>query len=239
MASWEIISRAHIWDEALFPSPVSVAKTLWQGIQDRSIVIATGVSLRRMLIGYGISLVFGAPLGFLIARVKWLDDTVGSLVLGMQTLPSICWLPLAILWFGLNDKAILFVVVTGSLLAITSAVKDGVRNIPPAYVRAAQTLGARPLAIYLEVLLPASLPVLLIAAKLGWSFAWRALFSGELLFVTLGLGHLLMMGRELGDMSQVIAVMVVIVALGLLTDSAIFGWLEARVRERWGFAPSN
>src|SRR5204862_7945225 len=104
----------------------------------------------------------------------------------------------------------------------------------PVYLRAARTMGTRPFAFYTEVLLPASLPAVLTGAKLGWSFAWRALMSGELLFVSLGLGHVLMMGRELADMSQVMAVMLVIIALGLLTDSCIFGWLEARVRERWG-----
>lgn len=211
-------------------------RTLVQGIQDRTLLFATGISLRRMLIGYGISLIIGVPLGVLLARIDWLEETVGSLVVGLQTLPSICWLPLALLWFGLNDRAILFVVIMGSMINMTSAVKDGIKNLPPVYMRAAQTMGTRPLAVYLEVLLPASLPAILIGAKLGWSFAWRALLSGELLFVTLGLGQMLMMGRELQDMSQVVAVMLVIIALGLLTDLAIFGWLEDRVRERWGFA---
>ena len=222
----------------MFPPPWQVLHTLTSGIRDRSLLIATGVSLRRMLVGYGVSLLAGAPLGFLLARVRWLDDTLGSLVLGLQTLPSICWLPLALLWFGLNDGAILFVIIMGSLLAITTAIKDGVRNLPPVYVRAARTMGVKPMALYLEVLMPASLPVLLIAAKLGWSFAWRALFSGELLFVSLGLGRQLMLGRELADMSQVFAVMLVIVGLGLLTDVAIFGWLEERMRERWGMGGS-
>lgn len=189
-----------------------------------------------MVFGFGISLLVGVPLGLLLGRLQWLDETLGSLVLGLQTLPSICWLPLALLWFGLNDTAILFVVVMGALLAITSAVRDGVKNIPPVYLRAARTMGTKPFALYAEVLLPASLPAVLSGAKLGWSFAWRALMAGELLFVSLGLGHMMMMGRELADMSQVVAVMVVIIALGLLTDRAIFGVLEERLRERWGFS---
>lgn len=234
LALWQALARAHVWEETLFPAPGRVLETLWSGLKDRSLLFATGVSLRRMLIGYGISLGIGVPLGILLARVRWLEDTVGSLVVGLQTLPSICWLPLALLWFGLNDRAILFVIVMGSLLAITVAVQDGVKNIPPSYLRAAQTMGTRPRALYLEVLLPAALPVILLGAKLGWSFAWRALLSGELLFVSLGLGHMLMMGRELADMSQVMAVMLVIIALGLLTDLAIFGVLETRLRERWG-----
>ncbi len=231
---WEIVFRLRLWDATLFPSPLQVAQTLWAGIADKSLLIATGVSLRRILLGYTISLALGIPLGVLLARVRWIEETVGSLVMGLQALPSICWLPLALLWFGLNDSAILFVVVMGALLAITIGVQDGVKNVPPVYLRAARTMGAGPRALYLEVLLPASLPAILTGAKLGWSFAWRSLMAGELLFVSMGLGHALMMGRELADMRQVIAVMLVIIALGLLTDRQIFGVLEAQVRERWG-----
>ncbi len=233
-AFWAILSKANVWDTTLFPSPLKVAQTLWEGFKDRTLLLAMGTSLRRVLLGYAISLVVGVPLGIALARSKVWDETIGALVTGLQALPSICWLPLALLWFGLNDRAILFVVVMGAVLAITIAVQDGVKNIPPVYLRAAKTMGVRPTSFYTEVLLPAALPSLLTGAKLGWSFAWRALMSGELLFVSLGLGHQLMMGRELADMSQVIAVMLVIIALGLLVDRAIFGTLEKQVRERWG-----
>lgn len=239
LGAWETVCRLGVWEATLFPSPLQVLQSLWRTIEDRSLLLATGVSLRRILIGYGLSLVLGVTLGVLLARFRWLDETVGSLVMGLQTLPSICWLPLALLWFGLNDRAILFVIVMGSLLAVTVAVQDGVRNLPPVYFRAAQTMGTRPLALYTQVLIPASLPAILTGAKLGWSFAWRSLMAGELLFVSMGLGHLLMMGRELADMSQVMAVMLVIVALGLLTDRAIFGALEQRVREQWGLSHSG
>jgi NitT/TauT family transport system permease protein len=156
-------------------------------------------------------------------------------VTGLQALPSICWLPLALLWFGLNDRAILFVVVMGSLTSVIITVKDGVMNLSPTYVRAALTMGTSPFRLYTDVLLPASLPSILTGAKLGWAYAWRALMAGELLFVSLGLGHLLIMGRELADMSQVMAIMVVISALGLFVDLVIFGALERRVRSRFGF----
>jgi NitT/TauT family transport system permease protein len=117
---------------------------------------------------------------------------------------------------------------------VTIAVKDGVRNLPPTYERAALTMGTSPLRLYTDVLLPASLPSVLTGAKLGWAYAWRALMAGELLYVSLGLGHLLQMGRELADMSQVIAIMVVIGSLGLFTDLVIFASLERRVRSRFG-----
>jgi NitT/TauT family transport system permease protein len=234
MGCWAILSSLRLWDSTLFPSPLQVGRALWRGLADQSLLLATGVSLRRLLVGYVISLGLGLPLGVLLARSQWAEDTLGALVMGLQALPSICWLPLALLWFGLNDAAILFVIVAGSLLTVTIAVKDGVRNVPPVYLRAARTMGTRPLSLYTEVLLPASLPAVLTGAKLGWSFAWRSLMAGELLFVSMGLGHTLMMGRELADMSQVLAVMSIIVALGLLTDREIFGVLEAQVRDRYG-----
>jgi NitT/TauT family transport system permease protein len=235
---WALIAARHVWDPTLFPSPWKVAETLWSEFRDGTLVHATAISLRRVLIGYSISLAIGVPLGILLASRKWLEETVGSLVSGLQSLPSICWLPLSLLWFGMNDRAILFVVVAGSLVSITVAVQDGVKNLSPTYVRAAQTMGTSQLSIYTQVLLPASLPSILTGAKLGWAYAWRALMSGELLFVSLGLGQMLMQGRDLADMSQVMSVMIVIMALGLLTDRVIFGSLERHVRRKWGMAVS-
>ncbi len=235
---WALIAARHIWDPTLFPGPWRVADTLWQEIRDGSMLHASAISLRRVLMGYSISLAIGVPLGILLATRKWLEMTVGSLVSSLQSLPSICWLPLALLWFGMNDRAILFVVVAGSLVSITVAVQDGVKNLSPTYVRAAQTMGTPQLKIYIDVLLPASLPAILTGAKLGWGYAWRSLMSGELLFVSLGLGQMLMQGRDLADMSQVISVMIVIMALGLLTDRVIFGSLERHVRRKWGMAVS-
>jgi NitT/TauT family transport system permease protein len=122
----------------------------------------------------------------------------------------------------------------GAVLSISLAAEGGVKNTPPQYLRAARNMGARRFRLYWHVILPAALPSILTGMKLGWSFAWRSLMAGELLYVSLGLGQLLMMGRELNDMSQVIAVMLVIIALGLAVDRLIFAPLERRVRERWG-----
>ena len=214
-------------------------QSLTKGLFDGSLLLACSASLRRLLVGYAISLVAGVLLGILLARVSWIEQTLGSVVMGLQTLPSICWLPFALLWFGLNDTAILFVVVMGSLLAITVAVQDGVANLPPTYERAARSMGVGGAAMVWNVLLPASVPPILLGAKLGWSFAWRSLMAGELLFVSVGLGHQMMMGRELGDTSQVIAVMLVIIVLGLLSDRSVFGVLERRMRIRWGLGSTT
>lgn len=218
----------------MIPSPWGVAEALAAVINDGSVFIAIAISMRRIGEGYALSLAIGIPLGLLIGRIKSLKETVGSVVLGLQALPSICWLPLAVLWFGLSEKAIIFVVVMGAVLSITIATEDGVKNAPPLLMRAARTLGARGRKTYTDVVFPAALPSIVTGMKLGWSFAWRSLMAGELLFVSLGLGHLLEVGRQLNDMAQVIAVMLVIIAIGLLVDRVVFNQLETRIRRRWG-----
>jgi NitT/TauT family transport system permease protein len=233
-AAWEAVSRSGLFPAWLVPSPIDVARSLWEGITSGLIPRGILVSLRRLAIGYGISLVGGVGLGLGMARSQWLKDTLGTLVTGLQSLPSICWLPLALLWFGLSETAILFVVIAGSLFAITVATESGVRNVPPIYLRAARTMGARGTQLWLRVLLPAALPSILSGMRLGWTFAWRSLMAGELLYASGGLGQLLQTGRELGDLSRVLAVMVAIVALGLVSEVLVFQRLEVRVRERWG-----
>jgi NitT/TauT family transport system permease protein len=236
IAGWELLFLLKLWPEYLFPSPLAVGDRLVSGFADGTFLIGIGVSMARVVAGYVISVAIGLPLGLLVGRVRVLDETVGSLLAGLQTLPSICWLPLALLWFGLNERAILFVVIMGAVVSISLAADGGVKNTPPQFLRAARNMGALGFRMYRYVILPAALPNILTGMKLGWSFAWRSLMAGELLYVTLGLGQLLMMGRELNDMSQVIAVMLVIIALGLAVDRLIFSPLEHRVRERWGLA---
>ena len=209
-------------------------ETLEEGFKNKTFLVAMGVSLKRLFIGYGISMALGTLLGFLIGKFKLLDETVGGFLVGMQTLPSICWLPLAILWFGLNEAAITFVVVMGSLLSIAIATDGGVKNIQPIFLRAGRNMGAKGMDMFLHVMLPASFPSILMGFKQGWSFAWRSLMAGEILFVSMGLGHLLNMGRELNDMSQVIAVMIVIVSVGVVMDGLVFGAAERKVRQLWG-----
>ena len=196
-------------------------------------------SLSRLGQGYFISALIGVPLGIANARLRWLRNTVKPLVLGLQALPSICWLPLALLWFGLSEQAIVFVVVMGSLLAIAISTEDGVAGIDPLLLRASGVLGIRGLRFYGGVLLPAALPGIVTGLKLGWSFAWRALMAGELLFVAGGLGQLLQAGREVLDVPQVMAVMIAIVAVGSVVDQVLFRLVEVRIRQRWGLAEAT
>jgi NitT/TauT family transport system permease protein len=234
LAVWELVARVGPWPPWLLPGPLTVFATLVEGLRGGTFVTGTLVSLRRLAIGYGISLSIGLVLGLLIGRIRALDETVGSLVLGMQALPSVCWLPLAILWFGLSERAIIFVVVLGALFSIILGVEAGVKNTPPLYLKAARNLGARGPALYTQVVLPAALPAILSGLKQGWSFAWRSLMAGELLYFTLSLGNLLQTGRDLNDAAQVMAVMLLIVIVGVSIDQILFAPLERRVRARWG-----
>jgi NitT/TauT family transport system permease protein len=234
VALWHLVAELKIWPPYLFPSPLSVLDSLRAGFGDRTFLIGMGISMKRILIGYGLSVVCGTALGFLLAASTLVKDTLGGLVLSLQSLPSLCWLPLAVLWFGLSEKAIIFVVVMGSLLAVTINTETGVRHVPRIYMMAGRNLGARGHRLLLHVVLPASLPHIVTGLKQGWAFAWRSLISGEMIFVSLGLGHLLMMGRDLNDMSQVLAVMILIMAIGYSVDRLIFENLENRIRRQWG-----
>jgi NitT/TauT family transport system permease protein len=235
---WQVIAMTDIWPDYLFPGPMAVFNALVNGFQNGDFLQASLLSLQRLAIGYGISLVIGVVLGLLLGRSRLLEQTLGSLILGLQALPSVCWLPLAILWLGLTDQAIIFVVVMGALFSITLGVDAGVKNTPPIYLKAARNLGARGVALSAQVILPAALPAILNGLKQGWTFAWRSLMAGELLFFTISLGNLLNTGRDLNDASQIMAVMLLIIAIGVAIDSLIFAPIERRVRERWGLVSS-
>ncbi len=191
-------------------------------------------SFARLAQGFFFSAAIGIPLGIVLARERWAKTTLRPVVLGLQALPSICWLPVALLWFGFSEAAIVFVVVMGSLLAVAISTEDGVAAIDPLLLRASGVLGIRGTRFYLGVLIPAALPGIVTGLKLGWSFAWRALMAGELLFVAGGLGQLLQQGRELLDVAQVLGVMIAIVAVGTVVDQVAFRIVENRIRRRWG-----
>ncbi|AGK99060.1 ABC transporter permease [Clostridium pasteurianum] len=236
---WEMVYKIGvdalgIWKPYSFPSPIDVFKTLKSLIGDNSLFIATVVSLRRLLIGYLISLVIGLPLGLIVVRYKYLDENLSSLILGLQTLPSVCWLPFAILWYGLNESSILFVVTIGSVFAVCMATESGIKNVNPIHIKAGKIMGAKGIKLYWNVVVPSALPDIIGGMKQGWSFAWRALIAGEMLSATKGLGQILMVGRDLADISQVVAVMIVIIVLGLIIDKLIFGALENSVRNKRG-----
>lgn len=238
-ALWEVCYQMgvvilRIWKPYSFPSPFGVAESLISLIQDNTLQIATGASLFRIAIGYGLSVMLGILIGLFILQTGRLGEHFSSLILGLQALPSICWVPFAILWYGLNQSAIIFVIVIGSTFAIAISVESSIRSVNPLYIRVAKNTGINKISMYIDVIFPAALPGILAGLKQGWSFAWRSLMAGEMMTATLGLGQVLMVGRDLADISQVVAIMTVIVALGLGVDHVAFGAVEKRLRKQWG-----
>ena len=235
---WTILAKLKIWPSYLFPTPWGVTAELYNGFQDHSYWIAIVVSMKRVLLGYGVSVALGMILGLGITSSKFLEETMGGLLVSLQSLPSICWWPLALLWFGFNQNAILFVVVMGSLLSVTIAMEDGRKQMPKIYAMAGRNLGARGFQLFWYVLLPASLPYIVTGVKQGWAFAWRSLITAEMLYVSLGLGQVLMMGRETSNTNAVIAVMILIITIGYIVDGLVFKTIEKRLHQRWGLAPA-
>ena len=234
---WQLLVSIGVWSPVLLPSPESVLRYLYTSITDGTLLEATAVTMRRLLLGYCIGLIVGLPLGLLTARFNICEDTIGVIALGLQTLPSVCWVPLALLWFGQTENAMLFVVIMGSVWSMVIATDNGVRHVPPIYLRAARTMGSKRLHTWFAVVLPASLPFLVTGMKQSWAFAWRSLMAAEI-YVTIltgfGLGQLLHFGRELNSMEQVIGVMTVIVLIGLLADKILFSPWERFLHKRWG-----
>ncbi|MBI5690156.1 MAG: ABC transporter permease [Verrucomicrobia bacterium] len=239
LVAWQALVAARIWSPVLVPSPASVGRYLWEAVTDGTLASATLVTVQRLGLGYVAGLLLALPLGLLTARFQLLADTLGLLALGLQALPSVCWVPLALLWFGQTEGAMFFVVVMGTLWSVIIATDSGVRNVPPIFARAARTMGSRGLHTWLRVILPAALPYIVGGMKQGWAFAWRSLMAAEI-YVTIlsgfGLGHLLHYGRELHAMEQVIGIMIVLLAIGLLADKILFSPWERFLHRRWGTA---
>lgn len=237
VAVWHLLVQAEVWSPVLLPGPAAVGGYLLEALRDGTLAESAWVTMTRLLVGYLIGCVIGLPLGMLTARSKTLNDTLGVLALGLQTLPSVCWVPLALLWFGQSESAMLFVVIMGTLWSVLIAVDNGVRNLPPIYTRAARTMGSTGFHTLRHVILPASMPYVISGMKQGWAFAWRSLMAAEI-YVTLrtgyGLGYLLHFGRELSAMDQVIGIMLIIVVIGLLADKVLFSPWERFLHRRWG-----
>lgn len=234
---WEAFVRSGLWSQTLVASPSEVARYLVSATLDGTLPRAAVVTLRRLALGWLAGVAVGAPAGLLMARCKFCADTLGVLALGMQALPSVCWAPLALIWFGQTETAMFFIVLMGSVWSIALAAESGVRNVPPIFVRAARTMGSRGLHTWTRVILPAALPFIVSGMKQGWAFAWRSLMAAEI-FITIltgfGLGYLLHYGREVHAMDTVLGIMIVVIVVGLLTDKLLFAPVERFIHRRWG-----
>jgi NitT/TauT family transport system permease protein len=227
------------WPHAAAPPAASPASTgVLMGFLTSPLLSALAVSGVRLAIGFGVSLVVGLIAGVLLWRSKFLNALLGPLFLGLQTLPSVCWVPLAVLTLGIGERGVLSVLILGSVFSMAIALRDGLGGVPPIYRAAGTMLGASGLRLYTSVLLPACLPALAGTLRQGFSFAWRSLLGAELILMTQhrGLGFLLGAGRDFADVAQVVAMMAIMVAVGMAADRWVFAAIEKQVKLRFGLS---
>lgn len=234
LAAYILTDLTHLVKGYILVTPIEVAQTLIRLTLDGgTLPRAIFISLRRLITGYALSVVLAIPLT-LIMHARVFGAELRMLALGLQTLPNVCWIPFAILGFGLGEGSIIFVVVMGSAFSIATSSYSAIQSVSPVYTRAALTMGYSRLAVKLKVLLPAALPGVISALRSGWTFAWRALMAGEVLSASLGLGQLLTYGRELFDMSQIVGIMLIIMLVGIVFDKLIFGRIERHILQSRG-----
>jgi NitT/TauT family transport system permease protein len=238
LAVWQLVYLTNYKPHYIFPGPATVLPNLWGQMQHYLLWQAIGTTMRRAVIGFALALVIGSLVGALVARIKPLRAAVGSVITGLQTMPSIAWLPFAIIFFGDTTSAIVFVIVVGAAPSIANGLIAGVDYTPPLLLRAGKTMGLRGLLLYRHLILPASLPTFVAGLKQGWAFAWRSLMAGELLVIVAGtssIGVLLYGDQSQSDMASAMSIMIVILILGIGVD-ALFGAADRAIRRRRGLA---
>jgi NitT/TauT family transport system permease protein len=235
---WQLACVLELKPTYALPAPADVAATFWQTVQDGRAFEAIWTSLSRGALGFALSLVAGTLLGLAMWGSRWLRAAVGPIVSGLQSLPSVAWVPAAIIWFQLTDAAIYTVVLLGAVPSIANGLLTGMKQVPPLYDRVGRVLGLSAVGRVRHVLLPAALPGYLGGLRQGWAFAWRSLMAAELITYSprlgQGLGQLLDIGRELSRMSLVITAIVLILVVGMVVELLVFAPLERGVLDRRG-----
>jgi len=235
LAVWQLIHVSG-WKKEIFPGPGGTLADLWDQLHTRLLWHAIATTCERAVIGFGLAVVIGAVIGALVSRIAPLRAAVGSLITGLQTLPSIAWFPFAIILFGISTTAILFVIVLGAAPSIANGLIAGVDYTPPLLLRAGKMMGLRRLSLYRYLILPASLPAFVAGLRQGWAFAWRSLMAGELLVIIANqpsLGVLLSTDQDQADMQGATSIIIVILILGIIVHS-LFGLADRAIRRRWG-----
>lgn len=220
---WEVAALSGWKPAYLLPPPTTVLPHLGTVLQFSETWRAIATTAERAVLGFGLSLVIGAIIGIAVARVSVLRRGIGSLVSALQTMPSVAWFPFALLLFGLNESAILFVVVLGAAPSIANGFADGISTVPPQLVRVGQVIGARGVRLYTDVLLPAAMPSVVASLRQAWAFAWRSLLAGELLTTIpgkLALGQQLAFAQDNSDVPDLLSDMIILLVLGVAVDLA-------------------
>jgi NitT/TauT family transport system permease protein len=233
---WQAVVWSGFREPWVLPGPATVGQELFERLGGFDLWRALGTTMRRAVIGYAVSLLIGTAIGLAVVRVRVLRTAIGSLITGLQSMPSIAWFPLTILLFGFTEKAILFVVVLGAAPSIANGLISGIDDLSPQLLRAARVLGARGVTLYASVVMPAAMPAYLAGLKQGWAFAWRSLMAGEILVIIAqqpSLGTDLAFARELVNAPRLISVMFVILVIGIVVDG-IFSSIANGARRRRG-----
>jgi NitT/TauT family transport system permease protein len=231
---WQIVFMFGVWPRITLPSPLMVAETLTKITLNGSLLQGIVITLGRLVAAFSISIILGTFIGFAMIKFRGFGQTLNSFSAGLLSFPSIAWVPFSILFFGLNEFGITFVVVMSSIFSIMISTYSSIRNIPPIYVDAAKNMGAKGLSLIKYVTIPAATPSLIIGLRQAWSFAWHGLIGAEILMSIVGLGHIMSVGRDMLDMSQIISSMITIFSIGLLVDRLLLYKLENKVRRKWG-----
>ena len=238
LLAWELAYRAGVKPTYALPSPADVGLTLRDQLADGRLLDAMRTSLSRGGIGFLIALAIGTPLGLLIANVQAVRRGIGPLVSGLQSLPSVAWVPAAIIFFGIGNTAVFAVVILGAAPSIANGMVSGIDQVPPLFRRVGTVLGAHGISMARFVLLPAALPGYIGGLRQGWAFSWRSLMAAELIVnspqLGEGLGQLLDQGRLLSDMTLVFAGILGILVVGIAVELLAFAPLERRVLRRRG-----
>jgi NitT/TauT family transport system permease protein len=235
VGAWQLLVWSGWKPEYIIPSPFTVMRQFPHDAS--SLMQALGVTMRRAVVGFGISIILGTILGLAVARVPVLRAGIGSMITGLQTMPSVAWVPLAIVLFQLSEKAILFVVILGAAPSIANGIIDGIDNVPPLLMRAGRVLGAKGWSALRYVVIPAALPSVVSGLKQGWAFAWRSLMAGELITAFpghIGIAQTLNNAAQNADFVGVYEAMIVIFVVGVAVDALVFGTILRSIRKRYG-----
>ena len=235
LAIWQLLHLSG-WKKLIFPAPGPTLANLWGQVRTAELWHAIATTGERAVIGFGLAVVIGAVIGAIVSRIAPLRAAVGSLITGLQTLPSIAWFPFAIILFGISTTTILFVIILGAAPSIANGLIAGVDYTPPLLLRAGKMMGLHRLSLYRYLILPASLPAFVAGLRQGWAFAWRSLMAGELLVSIAGLpslGVLLSTDQAQADMESATAIIIVILILGIVVHT-LFGLADRAIRRRWG-----
>ncbi len=230
---WQLIWASAITSEYQVPAPIAVWQSFLGTVDTGQVWSILWTSISRAFVGFAIALVIATPLGLVVAKVPLVRAAIGPILSGLQSLPSVAWVPAAVLWFGLTDATIFFVVLAGSIPSIANGLVAGIDQIPPILPRVGRVLGARGLTNARHILLPAALPGYLAGCKQGWAFSWRSLMAAEIIaagpLLGFGLGAYLKQGSDLSDMPGVVSAIFLILVVGIGVELLVFRPVERRV----------